>query len=35
MKRVLGDAGQARFGPTFALMGGETDLQDGVVGDIP
>lgn len=34
MKRVLADEGAARFGRTFAVLGGEVELRDGVVGDI-
>ncbi len=34
LRRVLGDAGRVRFGPTFAALGGEVALADGVVGNI-
>jgi len=34
LARVLGDAGRLRFGATFAALGGEVTLPDGVVGDV-
>jgi len=34
LRRVLGDAGRLRFGATFAALGGEAALADGVVGEI-
>jgi hypothetical protein len=32
--RVVGDAGRIRFGKTFAALGGEVPLTDGIVGDV-
>lgn len=34
MERVLSPDGEAAFGETFAILAGEIDLPDGIVGDV-
>jgi tetratricopeptide (TPR) repeat protein len=34
MSRLLGEEGSSRFGDVFAVLGGEVDVRDGIIGTV-